>query len=100
GTGFLLGSVYAARYGRQSLLEVPVAWMATWLFVPALVAGMLLLLLYPTGRLVSRRWLPVAWAVVVSGVLAVPAVALAPEFADPAVWDPIGLGGGGGRVVA
>jgi hypothetical protein len=31
GTGFLLGSVYAARYGRQGLLEVPVAWITTWL---------------------------------------------------------------------
>jgi hypothetical protein len=58
---------------------------------------MFLLLLYPTGRLVSRRWRPVAWAVVVSGVLAVPAVALAPEFANPAVWDPIGRGGAGGE---
>jgi hypothetical protein len=100
GTGFLLGSVYAARYGRQSLIEVPVAWMATWLFVPALVAGMFLLLLYPTGRLVSRRWRPVAWAVVASGVLGVPAVALTPEFANPAVWDPLGRGGAGGEFLA
>jgi hypothetical protein len=100
GTGFLLGSVYAARYGRQGLLEVPVAWITTWLLVPAIAAGMFLLLLYPTGRLVSRRWRPVAWAAAVSGILAVPAVALAPEFADPAVWDPIGQGGAGSEFLA
>jgi hypothetical protein len=100
GTGFLLGSVYAARYGRQSLLDVPAAWITTWLFVPAFAASVPILLLYPTGRLVSRRWRPVAWAVVVSGVLGVPAVALAPEFANPAVWDPIGRGGAGGEFLA
>jgi hypothetical protein len=98
--GFFLGVVYAARYGRQSLLEVPVAWMATWLWVPAFVAVMFILLLYPTGRLVSRHWRPVAWAAAVWGVLAVPAVALAPEFANPALWDPLGQGGVGGEFLA
>lgn len=95
GTGFLLGSVYAARYGRQGLPGVPVAWITTWFFVAAFAAVMFLLLLYPTGRLVSRRWRPVVWAVVVWGVLGVAAVALAPEFANPALWDPIGQSGGG-----
>jgi hypothetical protein len=98
--GFYLGVVYAARYGRQSLLQVPVGWIATWLWVPAFAAVMFILLLYPTGRLVSRRWRPVAWAAALWGVLAVPAAALAPEFANPALWDPIGQGGVGGEFLA
>jgi hypothetical protein len=100
GTGFLLGSVYAARYGRQGLLDVPVAWITTWLFVPACAAVMFLLLLYPTGRLVSRRWLPVAWAAAVWGILAIPATAMAPEFANPALWDQVGRGGAGSEFLA
>jgi hypothetical protein len=99
-TGFYLGVVYAARYGRQSLLEVPVAWMATWLWVPAFVAVLFIVLLYPTGRLVSRRWLPVACAAAVWGILAIPAAALAPEFANPALWDPLGRGGAGSEFLA
>jgi len=100
GGAHLTGAVYAARYGHQDLLHLPVAWITTWLFVPAFAAVMFILLLYPTGRLVSRRWRPVAWAVVVWGVLGVPAVALAPEFADPALWDPIGQGGAGSEFLA
>jgi hypothetical protein len=98
--GFFLGVVYAARYGRQSLLQVPVAWITTWLWVPTFAAVIFILLLYPTGRLISRRWRPVAWAVVAWGVLGVPAAALAPEFANPAFWDPLGQGGGGGEFLA
>jgi hypothetical protein len=98
--GFFLGVVYAARYGRQSLLQVPVAWITTWLWVPTFAAVIFILLLYPTGRLISRRWLPVAWAVVAWGVLGIPAAALAPEFANPAFWDPLGQGGGGGEFLA
>jgi hypothetical protein len=98
--GFFLGVVYAARYGRQSFLQVPVAWITTWLWVPAFVAVIFILLLYPTGRLVSRRWRPVAWAVVAWGVVGIPAAALAPEFASPAFWDPLGQGGGGGEFLA
>jgi hypothetical protein len=92
--------VYAARYGRQGLLEVPVAWMATWLWVPGFVAVLFILLLYPTGRLVSRRWLPVAWAAAVWGILAIPATAMAPEFANPALWDQVGRGGAGSEFLA
>ena len=33
------------------------AWLASWLFIPAVFGSLLfLLLLFPTGRLLSRRW--------------------------------------------
>lgn len=41
------------------------AWLSAWLWAPALLGTLTLpLLLYPDGRLVSRRWRPVLWMVV------------------------------------
>ena len=72
------------------------AWAVNWLYVPALGALTFLALLFPDGRLPSRRWLPVVWLLVLAIVL---------EFADsmfapgplheaPSVSNPFGLGGG------
>jgi hypothetical protein len=36
------------------------AWFSEWTWAPAVGAILLLLLVYPTGRLLSRRWLPEA----------------------------------------
>jgi hypothetical protein len=47
-------------------------------------------LLYPTGRLLSRRWRPVAWAVAAWGLLGLAAMVLNPELADPGFWNPVG----------
>jgi len=44
------------------------AWLRDWIWLPATgVTGKFLLLLFPTGHLLSARWRPVAW-------LAVPAI--------------------------
>jgi hypothetical protein len=67
-----MGSSVASAYlrdGHHRLARLPVAWIATSIWVPALVALMFLMLLYPTGRLVSRRWRPVAWAAGAWGAL-------------------------------
>jgi hypothetical protein len=95
-TGSYAASAYLG-YGHHRLARLPVAWIATSIWVPALVALMFLLLLYPTGRLVSRRWRPVAWATGAWGVLGIVAMAVNPELADPALWNPISLRGVAGE---
>jgi hypothetical protein len=52
------------------------SWLASWTMVPGIVVGLVfLVLLFPDGRLPSRRWLPLAWAGAVDVV--VPTVVLA-----------------------
>ncbi|MDF2968509.1 MAG: putative two-component system sensor kinase [Nocardioidaceae bacterium] len=47
-----------------------IAWIASWLwFVWLVLAGIVIPLLFPTGRLLSRRWRPAAW-LAVSGLVA------------------------------
>jgi class 3 adenylate cyclase len=89
------GSNVALEYlhGHHRLARLPVAWIEPSSQVTALVALMFLLLLYPTGRLVSRRWRPVAWAAGAWGILGIIAIAVNPELADPALRNPIGLRG-------
>jgi hypothetical protein len=63
------------------------AWYGSWGFAPSfLLAFVLLPLLFPDGRLPSRRWRPV---IVLAVLLLVGATVLA--FAEP-VLDPAGLG--------
>lgn len=45
------------------------SWVLLWMIVPPLVLLAEVLLLFPTGRPPSRRWLPFAWAVAVGGVV-------------------------------
>ncbi len=70
GAGLVLGlGFFCDRYGRGGLAGAPgslpearaAAWFANWAWqIPA--AGLaFVLLLFPTGRLRSRRWRPAAW---------------------------------------
>ena len=53
-----------------------------------------LLLLFPTGRLPSRRWRPVAWAVLVAGAVLVITVPFTPgESGIGPFENPLGVGG-------
>jgi hypothetical protein len=56
-------ALYALRTDPGSLPGGDVAaWLATWLFLPALVLlGPLFFMLFPDGRPLSRRWRPFAW---------------------------------------
>jgi hypothetical protein len=74
------------------------AWVANWVWVPALTALIFLLLLYPNGRLVSPRWRPVAWAVGLWGAVVVLASAVRPDLAAaPFIANPIGVPGVAGK---
>jgi hypothetical protein len=89
---------YGQDHGGRLPARPLMAWIATWIWVPALTALALLLLLYPTGRLLSARWRPVAWAVGGWGVLGVAAMALSPELGPlPGYDNPIGLPGAAGQ---
>ena len=58
-------------------LAAELAWVSVWAWAPALsLLVTFSLLLFPDGRLPSRRWRPAAWAVVVMIVLLVLPVAI------------------------
>jgi hypothetical protein len=70
GGGLVLGlGFFCERYGQRGLIAAPgslpaaraAAWFANWAWaIPVAVFGFMLLL-FPTGRLASRRWRPAAW---------------------------------------
>jgi hypothetical protein len=60
-----------AHPGALPLADVA-AWIYSWAYVPGLLSFFPALLLFPDGRLPSRRWRPVLWAVAVAAVLILP----------------------------
>jgi hypothetical protein len=79
---------FAGEYGYYALVTapgalpaaVPVLWLGTLLGIWLTVASVpLLLLLFPDGRLPSRRWRPVAWATLATLTLLLAANALYPR---------------------
>jgi len=82
----------------------PASWLAAWTNLPGIAITItFLFLLFPDGRLPSRRWRPVAWlmaaaTVVPAAVMAVRAwpvrgpALVAQSFDHPAVGDAFGTG--------
>ncbi|MDP8928296.1 MAG: hypothetical protein M3O70_06895, partial [Actinomycetota bacterium] len=71
-----------------------VAWFAQWMWVPGFAPALtFLLLLFPNGRLPSRRWRPVGWLAVAAMVTLGSGMAFTPgPFVDyPEVRNPLGL---------
>ncbi len=68
GLGLAL-SAFCDPYAQRALMAVPgslpagraVAWLSNWIFVIQTAALSYLLLLFPTGRLRTRRWRPAGW---------------------------------------
>ncbi|RZT16812.1 hypothetical protein EV649_4345 [Kribbella sp. VKM Ac-2569] len=72
------------------------AWVSSWATVPAFFGlTAFLFMLFPTGRLPSRRWRWAGWFVAVSVALATVAVALAPDEIDSGFDNPVAPTGRG-----
>jgi hypothetical protein len=52
-------------------------WTSTWIWLAALAASPVIHVLFPDGRLLSRRWAGVIWLTVASMALAMAAIAVA-----------------------
>ena len=77
-------------------------WLLAWTWVPSPAVVMLLLLVYPTGRLLSPRWRPVAWAVGLWAAVTLVAMALYPEIPSAGgltLPNPFGLSGTAGELL-
>ena len=70
--GLALGlSAFSQQYGLHALIVAPgslpagrtFAWLSNWTWVIAFAMLAFVFLLFPTGRLRSRQWLPAAWFV-------------------------------------
>ena len=74
-------------------LGLAAAWLQTWMYVPALgVVTTLLPLLFPTGRLVSRRWRPALVLAIIASTGVLLSDALAPGvMSQSTVVNPVGL---------
>jgi signal transduction histidine kinase len=68
-----LGTDYARSALTASGAGLPgsdlAGWLANWFWAPTYAALFLSMLLFPTGRLPTRRWRPVAWLAVAAAVL-------------------------------
>ena len=69
------------------------AWVRSWVWVLFIGVGMFLVLLFPDGRLPSRRWRPFAWSVVPVVFLSAIALAFSPGPVDGLgpIGNPLGI---------
>jgi signal transduction histidine kinase len=64
-SAYALSGKFALPWGEY------IAWFSTWVgFAGLILAGVFVMLLFPDGRLLSRRWWVVAWAAVLGAALA------------------------------
>jgi hypothetical protein len=54
-------------------------WVVSWCWIGDLAVYAFIFLLFPTGRLMSRRWRRVAWLLAAGAALAIPGQALSPD---------------------
>ena len=86
-------------------LGTVVAWVSTWSWYLWLVlAAIVLPLVFPNGRLLSRRWRPVLGLALIGVAMSVAGAALAPGRLDVdstvPIQNPVGVEGGAADVVA
>jgi hypothetical protein len=110
GTGLLTAvQAFASGYAEYAMLghigSLPggefMAWISSWIGVPAVpLAGALLVLLFPNGKLLSRNWRTVVWMVACGTVMLTLWAALGPGPLSfrPTFDNPLGLGGAIGEL--
>jgi hypothetical protein len=108
GIGFTLSFFSPEYLGRATISGWPlpgaawVAWLSTWVFVPTMsIALGWIPLLFPTGHVLSPRWVPVAWALGIVTAAGATAAALDPVALDgvgAAFTNPIGVPALGGLI--
>ena len=102
GLGLAVG-LLAGAYAEAGPLPADewMAWLGNWLPLVALFgATAALLLLFPDGRLVSRRWRPVAWVCAVGVALAGLGSALDPRpLGEAELPNPLGAEGAADELV-
>lgn len=89
-------AIYGALTDPGSLpFAEAMAWPSYWLWFPGLMLMLCFLPLYfPDGRLLSRRWRPVAWlAVLVAAVTATLAAFRPGDLETPGLPNPLGIEG-------
>jgi hypothetical protein len=110
GIGFLMGLLFAvgayaelgidAEHGSFLPGSRIAAWVGSWIFIPAAFGlPMFLLLLFPDGRFVSKRWRAAGWVIGGIVVLATAAKAFVPGRIAPGIENPLALGGVAGEVL-
>src|SRR5215210_6606891 len=104
-SGVVIGTdSFAAQYAIYALLAQPnslpageaMAWIASWLLPAMIGLQVFYLLLFPTGRLPSRRWRWLAWltvAFIVVGVILSAFSPGAPMGALGPIRNPLGIEG-------
>jgi hypothetical protein len=102
GAAFSIGH-YSSQYAIYTLLAQPgslpagqaLAWISSWILTPIIGLQVFSFLLFPTGRLPSRRWRWLAWltvAFVVAGVIS-SAFSLGGNAGLGPVQNPLGIEG-------
>src|SRR5918997_5015889 len=110
GTGLLTGvQAFASGYAEYAMIghtgSLPggefMAWISQWIGVPTVpLAGALLIVLFPNGKLLSRNWRPVVWMAACGTVMLTLWAALGPgpmSF-QPTFDNPLGRGGAIGEL--
>jgi hypothetical protein len=106
--GLLLGLLFAVGTYADLALDMGydflpggwiAAWIGSWIFIPAAFGlPMFLLLLFPDGRFVSRRWRMAGWVLGIVVTIAAAAKAFKPGRIPPGIENPLAPGGVAGEI--
>jgi hypothetical protein len=105
--GLLLGLLFAVGVYADLAFDMGhalpggwiAAWIGSWIFIPAAFGlPMFLLLLFPDGRFISKRWRSVGWLLGVLVVFAAASTAFQPGRIPPGIENPLAPGGVAGEI--